>query len=176
LHAARLPARTNERGELVALREQDRSRWNAALIAKGNEFLERSARGTELTVYHLEAAIASLHCDVSNEGEPDWERLVWLYDELARLRPSPVIALNRAIAIGQKEGPQRGIDEIGAIADSERLVSYPFFSAALGELELRAGRAERARTHFESALALARNPMERRFLQTRVDRCNRAPS
>jgi RNA polymerase sigma factor (sigma-70 family) len=175
-HAARLASRLDDHGQLVALPEQDRSRWDAALIARGNDFLERSARGGEVTAYHLEAAIAALHCDASREGEPDWERLVWLYDALLHLRPSPVVALNRAIAIAQRDGPQRGIEEIGAIPDRAQLAAYPFYPAALGELEFRAGNFESARRHFESAIALARNPMERRFLELRVERCNLAPA
>jgi RNA polymerase sigma factor (sigma-70 family) len=174
LHAARLPARIDGDGELLSLDEQDRSRWDARLIAKGNAFLDRSASGSDLSAYHVEAAIASLHSDPS--GKIQWERLVWLYDVLMRIRPSPVIALNRAIAIAQKDGPESGLAAIRAIPASEKLASYPFFPAALGELELRAGHLERARSHFESAAALARNPMERRFLQLRIDKCSCAPT
>jgi predicted RNA polymerase sigma factor len=87
---------------------------------------------------------------------------------LMTIRPSPVIALNRAIAIAQNEGPERGLEEIRSIPDSDRLFSYPFYAAALGELELRRGRPDSAREHFRAALALARNPMERRFIRTRL--------
>ncbi len=88
-----------------------------------------------------------------------------------RIRASPVVALNRAIAVAQREGPQRGLEEIHAIADSDRLSSYPFYAAALGELELRSGHREIARDHFRAAQALARNPMERRFLDRRASAC-----
>jgi RNA polymerase sigma-70 factor (ECF subfamily) len=87
------------------------------------------------------------------------------------IRPSPIVALNRAIAVAQNEGPGRGLEEIGAIAGSDRLAGYPFYCAALGELELRSGRRAIAREHFRAALALARNPMERRFLDQRVSAC-----
>jgi predicted RNA polymerase sigma factor len=87
------------------------------------------------------------------------------------IRPSPVVALNRAIALAQREGPLRGLEEIHAIASSDRLASYPFYHAALGEFELRCGRYEIAREHFRTALALARNPMERRFLENRAAVC-----
>ena len=87
------------------------------------------------------------------------------------INPSPVVALNRAIAIAQCDGPERGLEEIRAIAGSDRLVAYPFYSAALGELELRRGRWQIAQDHFQAAVALARNPMERRFLEQRVDVC-----
>ena len=89
------------------------------------------------------------------------------------IRPSPVVALNRAIAVAQNEGPERGLEEIRSITDRDRLAAYPFYSATLGELELRLGRHETAREHFRVALALARNPMERRFLNRRVGACER---
>jgi RNA polymerase sigma factor (sigma-70 family) len=169
LHAARLPARLDHRGELLLLADQDRSRWDASLIARGNELLNRAASGNEITEYHLEAAIAGAHSNASRAVDTDWTRLVWLYDMLVRIRPSPVIALNRAIALAHVNGPESGIQAIHAIAQSEQLQSYPFLPAALGELELRAGHADRARKHFEQAVALARNPMERRLLQLRVE-------
>jgi RNA polymerase sigma factor (sigma-70 family) len=170
LHAARLRARVDGQGDLIALAEQDRSLWDARLIAKGNAYLNRSASGPDLTEYHLEAAIASVHCGASQADDVDWERLVWLYDTLMRIGPSPVVALNRAIAVGQMSGPERGIEELGAIAERDRLAAYPFFAAARGELELRAGRIDRAREHFQAAAALARNSMERRFLERRAKR------
>jgi RNA polymerase sigma-70 factor (ECF subfamily) len=138
------------------------------LIATGNDFLNRSASGGELSEYHVEAAIASIHSNAAREEDTDWARLVWLYDVLLRIRPSPVVALNRAIALAHTSGPDRAIEEIRAIAASDSLVSYPFLPAALGELELRAGRAEEARRHFEEAAALARNSAERRFLELRM--------
>lgn len=167
LNAARLPARTDSRGALIAFANQDHSLWDASLIAQGNAFLDRAARGEDVSEYHLEAAIASVHSSSPRGEETDWSRLVWLYDMLMNVRPSPVVALNRAIAVAQDAGPQRGIEEIRAIAHSERLASYPFLPAALGELELRAGDLENARKHFHEAATLARNPMERRFLEQR---------
>jgi RNA polymerase sigma-70 factor (ECF subfamily) len=168
LHAARLPARVDGEGELISLADQDRSLWDAALIAKGNEFLDRAAFGSELTEYHVEAAIAAAHSSSQRAEDTDWERIVWLYDMLMQIRPSPVIALNRAIAVAQKDGPEAGIAEIRAIEHSDRLAAYPFLPAALAELELRAGRTEDAREHFEAAVALARNPAERRFLELKL--------
>jgi RNA polymerase sigma factor (sigma-70 family) len=176
LHAARLGARTDGDGELVSLAEQDRSLWDATLIARGEDFLSRAATGSELSPYHVEAAIASVHCNARSAYETDWKQLVWLYDVLFGLEPSPVVALNRAIAIAERDGPERGIEAIAGIPQPERLASYPFFAAALGELEYRAGRVDRARTHFEAAVALARSPMERRFLQHRAERCSAAPA
>src|SRR5262249_7422242 len=97
--------------------------------------------------------------------------IVSLYDMLMSVRPSPVVALNRAIAVAQQEGPERGLEAIGAIEDCDRLAGYPFYPAALGELELRHGRHNTARKHFRAALALARNPMERQFLKQRLGAC-----
>jgi RNA polymerase sigma-70 factor (ECF subfamily) len=97
--------------------------------------------------------------------------IVSLYDRLLAIAPSPVVALNRAIAVAQRDGPEPGLAELRAIADRDRLARYPFYPAALGELELRVGRREAAREHFEAALALARNPTERRFLGKRLDAC-----
>jgi predicted RNA polymerase sigma factor len=101
----------------------------------------------------------------------EWGKIVSLYDTLMTIRPSPVVALNRAIAIAQHEGPERGLEEIRTIADRDRLASYPFYHAALGEFEIWSGRYEIARVHFRQALTLARNPMERRFLEQRVGAC-----
>lgn len=168
LDAARLRARVDGYGDLVALADQDRSLWDRGLIAKGNDFLDRSASGPELSEYHVEAAIASVHSNAIRVEETDWARLVWLYDALVRIRPSPVIALNRAIAIAHLDGPERGIEAIRAIPQGDRLASYPFFPAALAELELRAGKLDEAREHFRAAAELARNATERRFLELRA--------
>ena len=170
LHAARLPARLDAAGNLSSLLDQDRSLWDAGLIAKGQEFLELSASGSEVSEYHVEAAIASLHSNAARAEDTDWKSIVSMYDTLMILRPSPVVALNRAIAVAQVEGPERGLEEIRAIADNDRLATYPFYSAALGELELRRGEHDSARRHFQAALALARNPMERQYLALRVER------
>jgi RNA polymerase sigma factor (sigma-70 family) len=172
-HAARLRARVDSRGDLISLADQDRSLWDKRLIAKGNGLLDRSAIGPQLTEYHVEAAIASLHSTAARADETDWPRLVWLYDTLLAIRPSPVIALNRAIAVAYAKGPERGLEAIAAIPEHERLASYPFFPAALAELELRAGKIDEAREHFRAAAALARNSMERRFLELRVEAASR---
>ncbi len=174
LHAARLPARVDASGDLRSLFEQDRSRWDANLVAEGQRLLDLSASGPELTEYHVEAAIAWVHTTAHCTEDTDWGMIVSLYDKLMTIRPSPVVALNRAIAIAQREGPQRGLEEIRAIAHSDRLGLYPFYHAALGEFEFRSGRHEIADDHFRTALALARNPMERQFFEQRIGACERA--
>jgi RNA polymerase sigma-70 factor (ECF subfamily) len=161
---------------LNSLFDQDRSQWDQEIVVEGLRLLDLSAKGTELSEYHVEAAIASIHTRALRAEDTDWAAIVSLYDTLILLRPSPIVALNRAIAIAQKEGPERGLEEISSIADRDRLAAYPFFSAALGELEFRCGRLEAARGHFRAALALARNPMERRFLDLRISACeSKAP-
>jgi len=171
LHGARLPARLDASGELRPFFEQDRSRWNRTLVAEGQLLLERSAFGPDLTEYHVEAAIAWAHANAHGAEDTDWSMIVSLYDKMMAIRPSPVVALNRAIAIGQGEGPSRGLQELHAISNSERLASYPFYHAALGEFEHRNGKNDTAAQHFTAALALARNPAERHFLEQRVRIC-----
>jgi predicted RNA polymerase sigma factor len=171
LHAARLPARLDSAGDLNPLVDQDRSRWDSGLVAEGLALLERSAMGRGLTAYHIEAAIAAAHASAPTLDETDWTLIVSLYDRLMAIAPSPVVALNRAIAIAQRDGAERGIEELHAIGDQERLGKYPFYPAALGELELRRGNRDAAREHFQAALALARNPTEQRFLEKRVRAC-----
>jgi RNA polymerase sigma-70 factor (ECF subfamily) len=171
LNAARLPARIDAAGDLSPFFDQDRSKWDQQLVDEGLKFLELSASGSELTEYHIEAAIASVHSTAHNEEDTDWAKIVSLYDTLITINPSPVVTLNRAIAIAQLHGPERGLQELHRIADRDRLVSYPFYPAALGELESRCRRYDSAREHFQTALDLSRNEMERRFLTERLNAC-----
>jgi RNA polymerase sigma-70 factor (ECF subfamily) len=171
LHAARLPGRIDDAGNLSPLYSQDRSKWDRALVAEGLRLLDLSARGEALSEYHVEAAIASIHATAERAEDTQWGGIVSLYDQLMAIRPSPVVALNRAIAVAQSEGPSRGLEEIDRITGREKLAGYPFYAAALGELELRRGRVQAAREHFRDALALARSPMEKRFLEQRFSAC-----
>jgi len=171
LHAARLPARLDASGELRPFFEQDRSRWDRALVTEGQRLLEHSAFGLDLTEYHVEAAIAWAHANAHGAEDTDWPMIVSFYDKLMAIRPSPVVALNRAIAIGQDKGPLRGLQELHAIRSSKRLAKYPFYYATLGEFEHRDGKNDAAVRHFTAALALARNPAERHFLEQRIRAC-----
>jgi RNA polymerase sigma-70 factor (ECF subfamily) len=170
LHAARLPARVDAEGNLNALFDQDRSSWDHQLLAEGLALFEHSATGDELTVYHIEAAIAAVHASARSAEDTDWIAIVALYDRLMNLAPSPVVALNRAIAISQRDGAERGLQELHAIQDRDRLAHYPFYNAAIAELELRRGDHERAQVHFRAALDRSRNDAERRFLEKRLER------
>jgi RNA polymerase sigma-70 factor (ECF subfamily) len=174
LGAARLPARIDEGGNLKALFEQDRTLWDARLIEEGLALLEASATGEVLSVYHVEAGIAALHATASRPEDTPWGDIVGHYEVLLRLSPSPVVALARAIAVAEHEGPARGLEEVQAIRSSDRLEAYPFHAAALGELELRLGHHGRAHEHFVAARALARNEGERRFLDQRLLACDEA--
>ncbi|MFZ5890430.1 MAG: RNA polymerase sigma factor [Myxococcota bacterium] len=171
LQAGRLPARLDATGELSSLLQQDRSRWDASLIHRGLELFEASARGAALGVYHLEAAIAATHVSATSPEQIDWNTIVSLYDRLLELESSPVVALNRAIAVGERDGPQSGLRELQSVPGLDRLANYPFYPAALAEFELRCGNRDAARRYFERAGALARNDAERRFLKRRQADC-----
>lgn len=173
LDAARLPARLDAAGNLSSLFDQDRARWDRALIARGRAWLERSATGSHVSRYHVEAAIANEHAVAATFAQTDWATIVALYDRLMALAPSPVVELNRAIALAQLRGPRRGIEALDAIAGRERLTEYPFYHAARAEMELRRANLAAARQNFEAAIALARNPAERRYLEDRLARAAR---
>jgi RNA polymerase sigma factor (sigma-70 family) len=175
LHAARLPARVDAAGDLNVLFDQDRSQWDTRLVAEGLALLQRSAAGTEVTSYHVEAAIAAAHASASSMEDTDWTLIVSLYDRLMTIAPSPVVALNRAIAVAQRDGAERGLEELHAIGDRDRLANYPFYPAAFAELQLRRGNRDAARQHFQHASALARNPAERTFLEKRIRACDSMP-
>jgi len=171
LQAARIPTRLDDAGDLNPLLDQERSRWDHGLIEQGLALLDRSAAGPAITAYHVEAAIAAAHATAPSVAETDWAAIVELYDRLMAVAASPVVALNRAVAIGQRDGPDEGLEALRTISDPGRLRHYPFYSAAIGELELKRGDLNAARRHFSIAVALARNPVERRYLEKRVRAC-----
>jgi RNA polymerase sigma-70 factor (ECF subfamily) len=168
LNRARLPARVDPSGKLNSLFDQDRSLWDQKLIGEGLELLELSAAGAELTEYQVEAGIAAVHATSPTIHATNWGEIVSLYDTLMTIRPTPVVALNRAIAVGQRDGADCGLRELQTITDSDRLTKYPFYHAAFAEFELQIGQVENAMVHFETALKLARNPMERQFFEHRI--------
>jgi RNA polymerase sigma factor (sigma-70 family) len=171
LHAARLPARIDAGGELSAFERQDRERWNQHQLATGLAMFEASATGDELSSYHVEAAIAAAHAAAPTLADTDWPLIIGLYEQLLAITPSPVVELSRAVAIGQHRGAAAGLAALDAIADPQRLASYPFYTAARGEFELQRGNPDEARAQFSAALALARNAAERRFLDARIAAC-----
>jgi RNA polymerase sigma-70 factor (ECF subfamily) len=171
LHAARLPGRLDGEGDLNPLLEQDRTRWDASLVADGLALLDHAAEGATVTAYHVEAAIAAVHSSAASLERTDWGAIVRLYDGLMTIAPSPVVALNRAIAIGQRDGAERGLDALNGIADADRLERYPFYPAARAEFERGRGDLAAACRDFAAAASLARNPAERRFLEKRARDC-----
>jgi RNA polymerase sigma factor (sigma-70 family) len=171
LNRARLPARLDASGKLNSLFDQDRSLWDHNVVSEGLHLLDLSAKGSELSEYHVEAAIAAVHATAPSVQSTDWEEIVSLYDTLMTMRPTPIVALNRAIAVGQRDGPQLGLKGLREIQHSERLAKYPFYHAAFGEFELQTGRPQFAHQHFSTALGLSRNPQERHFFRQRVEAC-----
>lgn len=173
LHAARLRSRLDEAGDLVPLDEQDRSLWDRRLIGEGLHHLALASTGSEAGPLHAEAGIAALHCQAERFEDTDFSAIVELYDLLLSVRPSPIVALNRAVAVGFARGPDAGLEALSEIPDAKRLAGYHFLATAEGELHRRAGRLDAARSAFERALESVRTPAERRFIERRIAECAR---
>src|SRR5262249_49919572 len=142
LNAARFPTRTDVDGNLLRLQEQDRTRWDRRLIARGMFHLAKSATGEEITGYHLQSAIAACHCATKDYESTDWPQILSHYDRLLGFDDSPVIALNRAVVVANVHGPQAGLEAVTAIKDREKLNSYYLLHAVLGEFEARLNRSQ----------------------------------
>lgn len=170
LTAARFPSRLDEQGDLLRLDDQDRSKWNPRLIELGLRHLVRAAQGPTLSEYHLQAGIAACHCTAADHASTDWERILRHYDALLRLNPSPVIALNRAVAVAYLHGPQAGLDAIDAIAPRDRLENHYLLHAVVGELHWRLGGHEAAAASFRRALQLAQVGPEQLYLTRLLER------
>jgi RNA polymerase sigma-70 factor (ECF subfamily) len=168
LSAARMPARYDERGDLIPLDRQDRTRWVRAQLGEGFAHLAAASSGTTMTAYHLEAAIAACHALAPDYAATDWPRIVELYDRLLALAPSPVVALQRAIAIGRSQGARAGLRALRQIAGDERLDEDPVLAAASGELKALLGDRAGARAAYRRALELAGSDAERRFLESKL--------
>ena len=173
LQASRLPARVDDAGDLLLLAEQDRARWDHGLIAEGLGHLELAASGSEVTAYHVEAAIAAAHALAHDQASTDWVGIVRLYDDLLALKPSPVVELNRAIALAMADGPAAGIAAIARVEADPALARYYLLPAALGGLWLEAGDAGRAAVYYREALTRPCSGPERRFLEKQLARCGR---
>ncbi|HUG14117.1 MAG TPA: sigma-70 family RNA polymerase sigma factor [Thermomicrobiales bacterium] len=169
LQASRLPARTDDAGDLLLLEDQDRALWDRRLTRAGLLELARAASGETLSVYHLQAEIAACHSVAPNYPSTDWRRILRCYDDLLALAPSPVVALNRAVALAMVDGPEAGIAALDAIRASPGIASYHLFHATLGELWRRAGDDREAAVHLTRALQIGGTDPERRFLQARLD-------
>jgi len=170
LTAARFPARLDEDGTLLRLDHQDRAKWDQALIARGLHHLREAAQGAELGEYHLQAGIAAIHATAADYESTNWTLILRHYDELNRLKPSPVVALNRAVAVAQVHGPQAALDAVAAIPDRERIESNYLLHAVVGEFHWRLKNHRAAAESFRRALALAQVGPEQLYLTRMLDR------
>ncbi len=168
LHESRRPARTSPDGELIVLDEQDRSLWDAGMIAEGCALVEASLTTGQIGPYGLQAAIAAVHAEAPSAAETDWEQIVGLYDVLLAAVPSPVIELNRAAAISRRDGPLAGLTLVEAILKRGELLDYHLAHSARAEFCRQLGRVEEARAAYERALELTQQVPERRFLEARI--------
>ena len=168
LQESRRAARSSPDGDLILLENQNRSLWNRDYIAEGLALVERALSSRRFGPYTLQAAIAAVHAEAPTAAATDWAQIVGLYDTLERAAPSPVIELNRAVAIAMRDGPLAGLDLIDAILARGELVNYHLAHAARAELCRRLGRTGEARVSYERALALTRQAPERRFLEGRL--------
>jgi len=172
IHASRLRARVGRSGEPVLLLEQDRSQWDRLLIRRGLAALDRADRlGGAMGPYALQAAIAACHARAATASDTDWPRIAALYDAVAQLAPSPVVELNRAVAVGMAFGPAAGLELVDALVPEPSLKSYHLLPAVRGDLLRKLGRLEEARVEFERAASLTQNVRERELLQRRAAEC-----
>lgn len=171
--ASRIPARCDEAGNLILLEEQDRSRWDRDLIAFGFYHFERSIRGEFVSAYHIQAAIASVHARAANAAETDWGMILEQYDRLLELSPSPVVALNRAVALGKVYGAEKALAAIERLAEDPKLRDYYLLPAAQGHLLHELGKRDAAAACYRAALERRCSEPERRFLSGRLADCEK---
>ncbi len=168
LQAARIPARADADGDLFVLEEQDRSAWDGPMIADGLRHLDASAHGDEITAYHLQAGIAAAHAVAPTYGATDWREIVSLYDALLDVEPSPIVALNRAIALSRAEDAAAGLRALEPLRDDPSLARYVLFHATLGELSREVGDRAAAERHYQAALTHQSSAPARRFIERRL--------
>jgi RNA polymerase sigma-70 factor, ECF subfamily len=168
LQESRHAARTSPTGELILLENQDRSLWNLEQIAEGVALLEKALKSRRFGSYTLQAAIAAVHAQAESVAVTDWRRIVALYDQLAQIQPSPVVQLNRAVAIAMCDGPEAGLAHIDAVLEQGELANYYLAHSARADMYRRLGRTAEARSSYEKALALTQQEPERQFLQERI--------
>ncbi|TEA59932.1 RNA polymerase sigma factor [Pseudomonas sp. CH235] len=176
LHESRRSARSTPSGELILLDDQDRGLWNAELIAEGCELVEKALTTGRFGPYCLQAAIAAVHAEAPTAGETDWVQIVGLYDVLLRAVPSPVIELNRAVAVAKRDGALAGLTLVEGILERGELQDYHLAHSARAEFCRQLGRVEEARAAYRRALELTRQEPERRFIEGRLSALDRLPS
>jgi RNA polymerase sigma-70 factor (ECF subfamily) len=168
LQESRRAARTSPAGKLILLENQDRSLWNRKQIAEGVALVEKALKSRRFGSYTLQAAIAAVHAEAESAAATDWRQIVALYNQLVRIQPSPVVHLNRAVAIAMRDGPEAGLTHIDAVLEHGELANYYLAHSARAELYRRLGRTAEARSSYEKALALTQQEPERRFLEDRI--------
>jgi RNA polymerase sigma-70 factor (ECF subfamily) len=168
LQESRRVARTSPVGELILLENQDRSLWNRRQIAEGVALLEKALNSRRFGSYTLQAAIAAVHAEAESVAATDWRQIVALYNQLVRIQPSPVVHLNRAVAIAMRDGPEAGLTHIDALLERGELANYYLAHSARADMYRRLGRTAEARSSYEKALALTQQEPERQFLQERI--------
>ena len=168
LHDSRRATRTSTSGELILLNDQNRLLWNREQITEGSALVERALAARQIGPYTVQAAIAAVHANAPNAEATDWTQIVALYDLLSRAEPSPVVELNRAVAVAMRDGPSAGVVLIDAILGRGDLSDYHLAHAARADLCRRLGRTAEARASYERALSLAQQEPERRFLERRL--------
>lgn len=171
--AARLPARVDASGDLVLLEEQDRSLWDQRLITLGFHHFSQSAAGSHISAYHIQAAIASMHARAGAEKITDWKTILGLYDQLWELHPTPVVALNRAVALSKVEGAMAALQSLDSLLQEKSLRGYYLLPAVRGNLLLELGEKQTAATCFRAAMELPCSVPERRFLERKLAQCER---
>lgn len=174
LHESRRAARTSASGDLVLLEQQDRSLWDRGLISEGLALVERALSSKRIGPYTLQAAIAAIHAEALSAQETDWAQIVALYDLLLRAEPSPIIELNRAVAVAMRDGAAKGLELVDALLKRDELAQYHLAHAARADFCRKLGRKIDARVSYERALALAKQEPERRFLEKRLMELDRA--
>ena len=168
LQESRRAARTSPTGELILLENQDRSLWNREQIAEGVALLEKALKSRRFGSYTLQAAIAAVHAEAESVAATDWRQIVALYNRLVRIQPSPVVELNRAVAIAMRDGPETGLALIDAVLEHGELANYYLAHSVRADMYRRLGRTAEARSSYEKALALTQQEPERQFLQERI--------
>jgi len=168
LQESRRAARSSPTGELILLENQDRSLWNREQIAEGVALVEQALKTRRFGPYTLQAAIAAVHAEAESTAATDWRQIVALYDQLARIQTSPVVQLNRAVAIAMRDGPEPGLAQIDAVLEHGELANYYLAHSARAEMCRRLGRNAEAKSSYERALALTQQEPERQFLQERI--------
>jgi RNA polymerase sigma factor (sigma-70 family) len=171
LNTSRIPTRVDSEGNLLRLKEQDRTQWDQPMIARGMFHFAQSAAGEELSEYHLQAGIAACHCAAKDYESTDWQQILSLYDRLIEFDDSPVVALNRAVAFAKIHGPQAGLQAVRGVRGLNKLSSYYLLYAVLGDFEMRSGNLKAAAEQFRKSFELAETKSERAFLLKRLQLC-----